>query len=87
MGAEEMEFWQSWNTNMPEEVSPNLAPSSAANPVLAEAVRRLQELYLPERIYLFSSIARGASGPDKPRKRNDSMPVDQRETLSLRELP
>jgi uncharacterized protein len=37
---------------------------SAADPVLAEVVRRLAEAYLPERIYLFGSVARGDAGPD-----------------------
>ena len=31
---------------------------------LAEAVRRLQEAYAPEQIYLFGSRARGESGED-----------------------
>ena len=63
MGAEEMELWQTGNTNMPEPVPLILAPP-AADPVLAEVVRRLQELYHPEQIYLFGSTARGESGPD-----------------------
>jgi predicted nucleotidyltransferase len=37
---------------------------SAADPVLAEIVRRLAAVYLPERIYLFGSTARGDAGPD-----------------------
>ena len=45
---------------MPEEGPLLLAPPSAADPVLAEVVRRLQELYHPEQIYLFG----GESGPD-----------------------
>jgi predicted nucleotidyltransferase len=49
---------------MPEEVPLILAPPSATDPVLVEAVRRLQELYHPEQIYLFGSTARGESGPD-----------------------
>jgi predicted nucleotidyltransferase len=31
---------------------------------LAEVVRRLREVYKPERIYLFGSMARGDAGPD-----------------------
>jgi len=31
---------------------------------VAEIVRRLVELYRPERIYLFGSSARGTAGPD-----------------------
>jgi len=81
MGAEELEFWQSWNTNMPEEV-----PLILAHTWLRLCVGFNNFTSLNEFIY-FSSIARGASGPDKPRKRDDSMPVDQRETVSLRELP
>jgi predicted nucleotidyltransferase len=34
------------------------------DPMLAEIVRRLAEAYLPERIYLFGSKARGDAGPD-----------------------
>src|ERR1017187_1775134 len=64
MDAEEMQLWQTRNT-MPEEVPLILAPPSVADPVLAEVVRRLQELYHPEQIYLFGSTARGESGPDR----------------------
>ena len=39
-------------------------PYSADDPVLAEMVRRLVEVYHPERIYLFGSAARGDAGPD-----------------------
>jgi predicted nucleotidyltransferase len=49
---------------MPEEGPVILAPPPAADPVLAEVVRRLRELYHPEQIYLFGSTARGESGPD-----------------------
>lgn len=35
-----------------------------ADPTLAEIVRRLVEVYQPERIYLFGSKARGDEGPD-----------------------
>ncbi len=41
-----------------------LQPPSADDPVLAEIVRRLVEVYRPERIYLFGSTARGDAGPD-----------------------
>ena len=34
------------------------------DPVLAEMVRRLVEVYRPERIVLFGSVARGEAGPD-----------------------
>jgi predicted nucleotidyltransferase len=34
------------------------------SPILAEIVRRLVEVYHPERIYLFGSVARGEAGPD-----------------------
>ncbi len=37
---------------------------AAYGPALAEVVRRLAEAYLPERIYLFGSVARGDAGPD-----------------------
>ena len=37
---------------------------AADDPVLAEMVRRLVEVYRPERILLFGSIARGEAGPD-----------------------
>lgn len=41
-----------------------IPPPSAEHPLLAEIVRRLVELYHPERIYLFGSVARGQAGPD-----------------------
>ena len=34
------------------------------SPILREIVRRLIEAYQPERVYLFGSKARGASGPN-----------------------
>jgi len=37
---------------------------SVDSPILAEIVRRLVEVYHPERIYLFGSVARGDAGPD-----------------------
>lgn len=40
-----------------------IAPS-LGDPVLPEVVRRLVEVYHPERIYLFGSTARGEAGPD-----------------------
>ncbi len=40
-----------------------LAPPAVNSPVLEEIVRRLVEVYHPERIYLFGSAARGEAGP------------------------
>lgn len=37
---------------------------SAEDPALSEMVRRLVDVYQPERIYLFGSVARGNAGPD-----------------------
>jgi len=37
---------------------------TAQDPVLAEIVRRLVEVYQPRQIYLFGSVARGDAGPD-----------------------
>jgi len=42
----------------------NFKPPAAGDPVLAEVVRRLVEVYHPLRIYLFGSAARGDAGPD-----------------------
>jgi predicted nucleotidyltransferase len=39
-------------------------PSYDQDVVLAEIVRRLVQIYEPERIYLFGSKARGDAGPD-----------------------
>jgi len=39
-------------------------PPSADDPLVTEIVRRLAEVYHPERIYLFGSAARGDAGPD-----------------------
>ncbi len=36
---------------------------AAEDPVLEEIVRRLVEVYHPERVYLFGSAARGEAGP------------------------
>ena len=41
-----------------------LAPPSADDALLAEIVRRLADVYRPEKIYLFGSTARGDAGPD-----------------------
>ncbi|MFY9726312.1 MAG: nucleotidyltransferase domain-containing protein [Bryobacteraceae bacterium] len=49
---------------MPEAFSQAFAPPSVNDPILAELVHRLRELYRPERIYLFGSTARGESDPD-----------------------
>ena len=49
---------------MPEPSAQSFVPPSAADPILAEVVHRLCELYRPEQIYLFGSTARGESGPD-----------------------
>ena len=37
---------------------------STTPPALVEALRRLQDAYQPERVYLFGSQARGDAGPD-----------------------
>ena len=37
---------------------------TADDPVLAEMVHRLVEVYQPERIFLFGSVARAEAGPD-----------------------
>ena len=42
----------------------SMTQPSADNPVLAEIVQRLVNLYHPERVYLFGSAARGDAGPD-----------------------
>jgi len=39
-------------------------PPAANSPVLKEIVRLLVNVYRPERIYLFGSVARGEAGPD-----------------------
>jgi len=82
--AEEMKLWQTGNTNMPEAGPPIFAPPSADDPILAEVVRRLQELYHPEAIYLFGSTARGESGPDSDYDLMvvvpDSVPVSLRDS-------
>jgi len=42
---------------------PTTVPA-ADDPVLAEVVRRLEEAYHPDCIYVFGSTARGEAGPD-----------------------
>jgi len=49
---------------MPAERSTIFQRPSFGDPILAEVVRRLVEAYLPERIYLFGSVARGDAGRD-----------------------
>ena len=49
---------------MPDPRIQTLKPPSRHDPVLAEIVRRLVDVYHPERIYLFGSTARGDAGPD-----------------------
>ncbi|MBI4875061.1 MAG: nucleotidyltransferase domain-containing protein [Acidobacteria bacterium] len=44
--------------------SPTGTVPSADDAVLAEVVRRLAEVYRPDRIFLFGSAARGDAGPD-----------------------
>ncbi len=39
-------------------------PDRSYDPKLAVIVRRLVIAYMPKRIYLFGSVARGAAGPD-----------------------
>ncbi|MBM3745957.1 MAG: nucleotidyltransferase domain-containing protein [Acidobacteria bacterium] len=38
--------------------------TSVGDPLLAEIVRRLTEVYRPLKVYLFGSTARGEAGPD-----------------------
>lgn len=42
----------------------SLRPPSVDDPTLTEIVRRIVDLYHPERIYLFGSTARREAGPD-----------------------
>ncbi|MBM3746077.1 MAG: nucleotidyltransferase domain-containing protein [Acidobacteria bacterium] len=49
---------------MPQAITEAFKPPAADDPVLAEVVRRLVEVYHPLRIYLFGSAARGDAGPD-----------------------
>ena len=37
---------------------------SAENPVLGTIVNRLVQIFQPDRVYLFGSVARGDAGPD-----------------------
>ena len=41
-----------------------LASPSIDDPAIGEIVRRLVRAYHPDRLYLFGSVARSASGPD-----------------------
>lgn len=53
-----------WGRTMASEDATSFRTPTASDPVLAEVVRRLVEVYQPERIYLFGSVARGDAGPD-----------------------
>jgi predicted nucleotidyltransferase len=44
--------------------APIRAPRSASDPLLRKIVDRLVHSYQPNRVYLFGSVARGASGKD-----------------------
>ncbi len=44
--------------------SATVGPSGSSDPIVADVVSRLVDLYQPERIYLFGSAARGDAGPD-----------------------
>jgi hypothetical protein len=60
-----MELCQPGNANMPKTVFLMFAPPSAADAILAEVVRRLQELYHPVTKFTYSAPpARGEFGPD-----------------------
>jgi len=59
------QLWQTVGVHtMAREDSPVLTTPSHDDPVLGEVVRRLVEVYHPERIYMFGSVARGEAGPD-----------------------
>lgn len=49
---------------MPIENANTFRIPTASDPVLAEMVNRLIEVYKPERIILFGSVARDEAGPD-----------------------
>ena len=49
---------------MAEQKTLRFSLPSAGDPILADIVRRLVDVYHPERIYLFGSVARGAADPD-----------------------
>jgi predicted nucleotidyltransferase len=49
---------------MANNASTTFDPPSSGDLVLVEMVRRLVDVYHPERIYLFGSAARGDAGPD-----------------------
>jgi predicted nucleotidyltransferase len=47
-----------------ESQSQSCKPLQPDDPLLVEIVRRLVQVYSPERVYLFGSAARGQAGPD-----------------------
>lgn len=49
---------------MPNPRAERMRPASGDGPVLREIVRRLVEVYHPERIYFFGSTALGDPGPN-----------------------
>ena len=58
---------------------------SAGSPLLREIVKRLVDIYHPERIYLFGSAARGDASPDSDYDFMVLVPDDA--PLELREDP
>ena len=64
---------------------------TAKDPSLADVVRRLAAAYLPERIYLFGSVARGDAGPHSDYDLlmvvpDDASPERQRSRLAYQAL-
>jgi len=59
-------LWQTGSEThaMVERQTTTFKAPSADDPEVTEVVRRLVEVYHPERIYLFGSTARGDAGPD-----------------------
>jgi len=70
-------------------MSPPLAKvtPSATDPVVKEIVRRLVDVYHPERIYMFGSAARGDAGPESDYDFMvvvaDQTPPEQRRTTAV----
>jgi predicted nucleotidyltransferase len=66
-----------------------LAVPAASDPVVGEILKRLVELYNPQRVYLFGSAARGDAGPDSDYDFMvivpDSTPKPHRQTKALHE--
>ena len=73
---------------MGKRATKGFTPPSAHDPIVREVVRRLVDLFEPERVYVFGSAARGEAAPDSDYDLMVLVPDDATEKLRLtKEVP